>query len=181
MQHSNTSAWAMELSLSSGMAREGGSSDLSCCWALSQLWWMSIHWVWLILLEGKWLVLPGWHSPHDTYCTQKMRPMDWNKSSYAMPRHGSCMYYQSFRVSTKDTGSVMTTVQRLFWAFAYSHPFEPQIICSFKTLCLYCCIPEETGPPNDYYASCVPIELQFCQHQDTQSSWVFHSSHHFSK
>lgn len=40
----------------------------------------------------------------------------------------------------------MTAIQRLFWAFAFSSPFEPQIICTFKALCLNCCIPEESRP-----------------------------------
>lgn len=114
--------------------------------ARPELWWMSIRWVRLTLLGIRGEPFQPSIPVVINSAPRKCIPRTEIRAPCTMPGRGSFMYHQSFGFSTKDAGKAMTTTQRLFWAFAYSHLFEPQIICSFKALCLNCCIPEETRP-----------------------------------
>lgn len=85
IQRSCVCAWAEEQSPSPAcLGKEVAVTSpdaglLQRAWA--ELWWMSIHRVRPTLLAGTWWALTVRHSRYDKFCTQKMRPADWNEIS----------------------------------------------------------------------------------------------------
>lgn len=181
MQRCHSGAWAMQPSLATGVAGDGGDSDLSCCWApLRCLTRALVDEHPLVradppdgyVVSPPSLAFPSWQILGSEY---QCHGLKWELPAWCQTLALSCI--------TKASDSAQRTQEawwqqfKTFMSFCLQSSLWASNYLQFQSSVSELLHPRGDLTLNHYCAFCVHIELESCYHQGTHSFWVFWSSH----